>query len=328
MTTPSPSRIAYRHLQADEDAEVIPSEVLTATVATYPVEGPYGIDYPDGSAIRHSGLTPPPEPLWPDKRGVAQRWLTREASVACDGREVATLYLHLSNGGATYKVVDAGNGPEFVASLDSFSEMSSEVRIKTLPENLRRIGEMLLWAAQYDRFSHHWGEDSEGLHPTDLDRDMPTYWKDDLFASFAESKAWWELRDAREKGGYDPKNTMEDALEDASDEPSAFKVAAKALSLRPDYGDDDEEKASAVPRGKDAAVDPVGDGVLTPFYHQPRAAVPRGDELEKTAFNKYDPSELLAALVEILEKYELKDMVKDVKKLTPNIQRAWRTRER
>ncbi|MDB4278932.1 HAD domain phosphoesterase family swiss army knife RNA repair protein, partial [Deltaproteobacteria bacterium] len=48
----------------------------------------------------------------------------------------------------------------------------------------------------------------------------------------------------------------------------------------------------------------------------------------KQAFNKYNPDELLSALVEVLEKYELEDAVDDVKKLTPRIQKAWRGRER
>jgi len=49
---------------------------------------------------------------------------------------------------------------------------------------------------------------------------------------------------------------------------------------------------------------------------------------DRTAFNKFNPDELLAALVDILEKYDLDDEADAVKKLTPTIQRAWRNRER
>jgi hypothetical protein len=48
----------------------------------------------------------------------------------------------------------------------------------------------------------------------------------------------------------------------------------------------------------------------------------------KQAFNKYNPDDLLSALVEILEKYELEDAADEIKKVTSVVQRAWRGRER
>ena len=45
-------------------------------------------------------------------------------------------------------------------------------------------------------------------------------------------------------------------------------------------------------------------------------------------FNKYNPDDLLSALVDILDKYELEDAADAVKKITPDVQRAWRNRER
>lgn len=48
----------------------------------------------------------------------------------------------------------------------------------------------------------------------------------------------------------------------------------------------------------------------------------------RKALNKYNPDELLSALVDVLEKYGLDDQVEAIKKLTPSIQRAWRSRER
>jgi hypothetical protein len=48
----------------------------------------------------------------------------------------------------------------------------------------------------------------------------------------------------------------------------------------------------------------------------------------KTAFNKYNPDELLSQLVEVLDKYELEEAVDAVKKLTPTVQKAWRSRDR
>jgi len=47
----------------------------------------------------------------------------------------------------------------------------------------------------------------------------------------------------------------------------------------------------------------------------------------RRAFNKYDPNELLAALVGLLEKHDLRDVAKRLKALTPEIQDAWRNRE-
>lgn len=49
--------------------------------------------------------------------------------------------------------------------------------------------------------------------------------------------------------------------------------------------------------------------------------------MNRTAFNKYNPDDLLAALVDILEKYEL-DVADEVKRLTPKVQREWRNRDR
>lgn len=46
------------------------------------------------------------------------------------------------------------------------------------------------------------------------------------------------------------------------------------------------------------------------------------------AFNKYNPEDLLSALVGLLDKYELEDASKEVKKITPKVQEAWRNRER
>jgi hypothetical protein len=48
---------------------------------------------------------------------------------------------------------------------------------------------------------------------------------------------------------------------------------------------------------------------------------------QKRAFNKYNPDDLLAALVDILDKYELEEAVDKVKSITPVVQRAWRDRE-
>ena len=50
--------------------------------------------------------------------------------------------------------------------------------------------------------------------------------------------------------------------------------------------------------------------------------------MDRTAFNKYNPDELLGALVDILDKYELDDAVSAVKEITPEVQQAWRARDR
>lgn len=49
---------------------------------------------------------------------------------------------------------------------------------------------------------------------------------------------------------------------------------------------------------------------------------------QKKAFNKFNPDELLGQLVTVLEKEGLDDAVKSVKKITPDIQKAWREREK
>lgn len=45
------------------------------------------------------------------------------------------------------------------------------------------------------------------------------------------------------------------------------------------------------------------------------------------AFNKFNPDELLGQLVTVLEKEGLDDAVKSIKKITPDIQKAWRERD-
>jgi hypothetical protein len=49
--------------------------------------------------------------------------------------------------------------------------------------------------------------------------------------------------------------------------------------------------------------------------------------MDRQAFNKYNPDDLLAQLVDILDKHELVEVSAEVRKITPKIQQAWRSRE-
>lgn len=128
----------------------------------------------------------------PSVSRVASRFL-----VATEPREIASLYLHLSNGGATYKVIDAGKGPEFIASISSFGEMDSQIRIETSADNLRRIGEMLLYAAEHGGYSKHWDSSSPGLSVLNEDKALSALGQDQMIKSLERSLEWWEDRDER-----------------------------------------------------------------------------------------------------------------------------------
>jgi hypothetical protein len=127
---------------------------------------------------------------------IQKAWRARPktAGSAPDGWDVAKIYMHLSNGGATLRVVDAGNGPEFHVEIGSFGMMDSEIRFETSPEGLRRIGEMLLYAAGHEGYSQHY-DASGGLQLPDVDREMPLYWKKQLFKSLEDSLRWWDDRE-------------------------------------------------------------------------------------------------------------------------------------
>jgi hypothetical protein len=126
-----------------------------------------------------------------------QRLHTGREKSASDphGREVASVYLHLGNGGATYKVIDAGNGPEFIAAINSFGAMDSEIRIETSPEGLRRIADMLHVAAGDPRLSKH--HDLTEVLEARGD-DLPSYSGDSFLQSMAASLAWWKAREMGE----------------------------------------------------------------------------------------------------------------------------------
>ncbi len=124
-----------------------------------------------------------------------------DRKLASEAREVSKLYLHLHNGGATLKVIDAGTGPEFVAEINSFGEMDARVHLRTDVEGLRRIADMLHIAAGHDGFSKHW---DNGLEPKV--EDLPVHRGDELFASMAASAPWWIERKKAE--GFDEATTV------------------------------------------------------------------------------------------------------------------------
>lgn len=57
------------------------------------------------------------------------------------------VYLHISNSGVTFRVIDVGHGPTVRVSASSFGNMLSTLDIHTDPESLAALGKMFTDAA-------------------------------------------------------------------------------------------------------------------------------------------------------------------------------------
>ena len=71
-------------------------------------------------------------------------------------QEIGSVYLHLSNSGISFSVVDEGWGPTIKVSQSTFGNLSSEMAVHTDTESLRQIGEMFLAAAQYPEYTEEY----------------------------------------------------------------------------------------------------------------------------------------------------------------------------
>jgi hypothetical protein len=57
------------------------------------------------------------------------------------------VYLHISNSGVTFRVIDLGHGPTVRVTLSSFGNMASTLDIHTDRESLAMLGKMFTDAA-------------------------------------------------------------------------------------------------------------------------------------------------------------------------------------
>jgi len=59
-----------------------------------------------------------------------------------EGREIGSVYLHISNSGVTFKIVDKGFGPTIVVYSSSFCNAINELQVITHKEALAALGEL------------------------------------------------------------------------------------------------------------------------------------------------------------------------------------------
>lgn len=62
--------------------------------------------------------------------------------------ELDKVYIHLSNSGTTFEVIDEGHGPTISVSSSAFGNLQHEFKVHTDRETLRLLGNMFLSAAQ------------------------------------------------------------------------------------------------------------------------------------------------------------------------------------
>ena len=229
---------------------------------------------------------------------VANRHMQAGHAGNCEGNQVADIYLHLSNGGATYRVVDNGRGPEFIASLSSFGEMSSEVRIHTPPEGLRRIGEMLLYAAEHGGYSQP-SHDS-GLEPPPMGDVEQWNWGGQLLQSLARSFAQWQAQNPEKPGVSKAAFDKYDAVALVEALETAFAEFEMWDSL------------AAWPRVK---------STILAEWRQAR----RHAGQEKTAFNKRDVGALLGALERLMTKNLMGKGLNALERVKRGIVEEWKT---
>jgi hypothetical protein len=66
---------------------------------------------------------------------------------------IDSVYCHLFNGGATFEVIDEGQGPTIRISSEVFGNMQTEFKLLTDTESLRTIGAMLIRASLKSGYS-------------------------------------------------------------------------------------------------------------------------------------------------------------------------------
>jgi hypothetical protein len=60
---------------------------------------------------------------------------------------IGSEYLHLSNSGATFKIIDEGWGPTISISVGAFNGFDSEIKIKTNKQSLKVLSDLFLKAS-------------------------------------------------------------------------------------------------------------------------------------------------------------------------------------
>lgn len=63
---------------------------------------------------------------------------------------IGGIYLHVSNGGITFSVIDEGFGPTIYIDQNQFGSIWTEQRVHTTTDALRSIGEMFIEASKED----------------------------------------------------------------------------------------------------------------------------------------------------------------------------------
>jgi len=74
------------------------------------------------------------------------------------GRTVASLYLHVSNSGATFQVKDCGFGPEIHVSSSAMGNLNTNITINTVPDVLLKLSGLFYKAYSEGVFSEPYCE--------------------------------------------------------------------------------------------------------------------------------------------------------------------------
>jgi len=65
-------------------------------------------------------------------------------------KSLGKVYMHVSNSGAVFEVIDEGYGPTLKVSSSAFGNLQHELRVHTDTQSLEILGQMLLEAAEQE----------------------------------------------------------------------------------------------------------------------------------------------------------------------------------
>lgn len=66
---------------------------------------------------------------------------------------IGSVYLHVSNSGATFSVVDAGFGPEIHVDTNAFGNLINSTKVITTRESLQALADLFSQAAKAEEYS-------------------------------------------------------------------------------------------------------------------------------------------------------------------------------
>lgn len=66
---------------------------------------------------------------------------------------IGEVYLHVGNSGATFKVVDAGNGPELIIETSALGNLNQVTKIKTTRASMQALKELFAKADEHPSYS-------------------------------------------------------------------------------------------------------------------------------------------------------------------------------